>query len=189
MADVLDLGSRRVVGFAMAEHMRTELVAEALDMAVAARGGDVADMIFHHDRGTQYMSRDFRELCGTYRWPSRSDASARARTTRWLNRSGPASNESSSVVVASSREQTLAGPSSPGSITTTRCACTPRSETSRPSSGSCDSTLQCGPERQRRHETVLSDRLSGSRIHRAAPTTRQIAAVNTYHQPNNHLSG
>ena len=66
LADVLDLGSRRVVGFAMAEHMRTELVAGALDMAVAARDGEVAGMIFHHDRGTQYMSRDFRELCGKY---------------------------------------------------------------------------------------------------------------------------
>ncbi len=66
LADVLDLGSRRVVGFAMAEHMRTELVAGALDMAVAARGGEVTGMIFHHDRGTQYMSRDFRELCDRY---------------------------------------------------------------------------------------------------------------------------
>ncbi len=66
LADVLDLGSRRVVGFAMAEHMRTELVAGALDMAVAARGGDVTGMIFHHDRGAQYMSRDFRELCDKY---------------------------------------------------------------------------------------------------------------------------
>ena len=41
LADVLDLGSRRIVGFAMADHMRTELIASALDIAIAARGGDV----------------------------------------------------------------------------------------------------------------------------------------------------
>ena len=63
MADVEDIGSRRILGFAMAEHMRTELVASAMDMAIAVRGGDVEGMIFHHDRGAQYMSREFRELC------------------------------------------------------------------------------------------------------------------------------
>ena len=63
LADVCDIGSRRVTGFAMADHMRTELVASALDMAVAARGGQVAGMVFHHDRGAQYLSRDFRQLC------------------------------------------------------------------------------------------------------------------------------
>jgi len=63
LADVLDIGSRRIVGYAMDEHMPTELVAKALQMAVDLRGGDVKGMIFHHDRGAQYMSRDFRALC------------------------------------------------------------------------------------------------------------------------------
>ena len=44
MADVEDIGSRRIVGFAMAEHMRTELVAGTPDMAIAARGREVAGM-------------------------------------------------------------------------------------------------------------------------------------------------
>ncbi len=65
MADVLDFGSRRVVGYALADHMRTELVASALEMAVATRG-DVTGMIFHHDRGSQYMGREFRRLCRRY---------------------------------------------------------------------------------------------------------------------------
>jgi transposase InsO family protein len=63
VADVVDLGSRRVVGLSMGAHMRTELVAEALEMAVHARGGTVTTMVFHHDRGAQYMSREFRALC------------------------------------------------------------------------------------------------------------------------------
>jgi len=40
LASVLDLGSRRLLGYSMADHMRTELVLDALRMAVAARGGD-----------------------------------------------------------------------------------------------------------------------------------------------------
>ena len=53
LADVVDLGSRRIVGYAMDEHMPAELVARALEMAVDIRGGDVAGMVFHHDRGSQ----------------------------------------------------------------------------------------------------------------------------------------
>jgi putative transposase len=63
LADVEDIGSRRIVGFAMDDHMRTGLVASALDMAIATRGADVDGMVFHHDRGAQYMSREFRLLC------------------------------------------------------------------------------------------------------------------------------
>ncbi len=61
VASVLDLGSRRLLGYSMAEHMRTELVADALDMAAAARGGETAGVIFHGDRGSQYMSSDYRQ--------------------------------------------------------------------------------------------------------------------------------
>jgi transposase InsO family protein len=57
---VLDLGSRRLLGYSMACHMRTELVTDALDMAAAARGGDVDGVIFHGDRGSQYLSGDYR---------------------------------------------------------------------------------------------------------------------------------
>jgi putative transposase len=59
LASVLDLGSRRLLGYSMAEHMRTELVTDALDMALAARGGDAAGVIAHADRGSQYTSNDY----------------------------------------------------------------------------------------------------------------------------------
>lgn len=61
LASVLDLGSRRWLGYSMADHMRTELVSDALDMAVATRGGHVNGCIFHGDRGSQYMSGDYRK--------------------------------------------------------------------------------------------------------------------------------
>jgi transposase InsO family protein len=64
VASVIDLGSRRLLGYAMADHMRTELVADALRMAAAARGGDTTGIVFHGDRGSQYMSGDYRDLIG-----------------------------------------------------------------------------------------------------------------------------
>jgi transposase InsO family protein len=63
LATVIDLFSRRVIGWSVAPHMRTSLVAAALNMAVATRGGTVDGVIFHSDRGSQYASADFGELC------------------------------------------------------------------------------------------------------------------------------
>ncbi len=63
LATVIDLFSRRVVGWALADHMRAELVCDALGMAIATRGGHVGGVIFHSDRGCQYTSRDYRQSC------------------------------------------------------------------------------------------------------------------------------
>jgi putative transposase len=65
LASVLDLGSRRLIGYSMAEHMRAELVLDAVGMAVAARGGDhaVAGIICHADRGSQYTGNDYVDYC------------------------------------------------------------------------------------------------------------------------------
>ena len=61
LATVIDLSSRRVVGWALASHMRTELVADALRMALFTRGPEKG-LVFHSDRGCQYTSREFGEL-------------------------------------------------------------------------------------------------------------------------------
>jgi transposase InsO family protein len=61
LATVIDLASRRVVGWAMAEHMRAELVCDALRMAVGARR-PAPGLIWHSDRGTQYTSAEFTAL-------------------------------------------------------------------------------------------------------------------------------
>jgi transposase InsO family protein len=57
-AFVLDLFSRRVVGWAIADHMRAELVIDALDMAVMQREPPPG-LLFHSDRGAQYASHAF----------------------------------------------------------------------------------------------------------------------------------
>lgn len=63
VATVIDLASRRVVGWAMADHMRAELVTAALEMAIASRKPGEGT-IFHSDRGSQYTSDDFRKALG-----------------------------------------------------------------------------------------------------------------------------
>lgn len=63
LAAVQDLGSRRIVGVSMADHMRSELVCDALSEACGLRSGDLAGTIFHSDKGSQYTSGDFTDLC------------------------------------------------------------------------------------------------------------------------------
>jgi transposase InsO family protein len=63
LATVIDVFSRRVIGFALADHMRASLVCDALRVAVATRGGNVDGVIFHSDRGSQYGAAEFRALC------------------------------------------------------------------------------------------------------------------------------
>lgn len=63
LASVIDIGSRRLLGYSMADHMRTELVIDALNAAITTRGGDVAGVITHADRGSQYTSNDYLDHC------------------------------------------------------------------------------------------------------------------------------
>jgi len=61
LAVVLDACTRRVVGWAMANHLRTELVLEALNMALHQR--QPTNVIHHSDQGTQYTSISFGRRC------------------------------------------------------------------------------------------------------------------------------
>jgi len=62
LADALDLATRSVLGYAMADHMRASLVVDALDMA-AGRVQLPVGAIFHSDRGSQYTSLAFARSC------------------------------------------------------------------------------------------------------------------------------
>ena len=62
LASVIDVFSRRVIGWAIATHMRAELVMDALRMAVANRGGQVRGVVFHSDRGAQYGAGTYQDL-------------------------------------------------------------------------------------------------------------------------------
>lgn len=58
---ITDAHSRRVIGWAMADHQRTDLVQRALKMAVTLRGKLPDDVVLHSDRGCQYTSGEFHE--------------------------------------------------------------------------------------------------------------------------------
>jgi len=61
LATVIDLFSRKVVGWSMAGHMRTSLVNEALQMAIWQRKPPKG-LLWHTDRGSQYASKEHRAL-------------------------------------------------------------------------------------------------------------------------------
>jgi transposase InsO family protein len=66
LATVIDLASRRVVGWAMADNMETDLVADALRMAIDQRA-PAPGLLFHSDRGSQYTSAQFAKLLADHR--------------------------------------------------------------------------------------------------------------------------
>jgi len=65
IATVIDLHSRAIVGYAVDKHMRTSLVIEAMAMAVEKRN-PTPGVVFHSDRGAQYVSREFDLYCRRY---------------------------------------------------------------------------------------------------------------------------
>ncbi|QKV90474.1 IS3 family transposase [Streptomyces sp. NA02950] len=62
LATVIDLASRRLAGWAIADHMRTELVTDALAAAERTRGS-LTGAVMHTDHGAQYTSRAFADAC------------------------------------------------------------------------------------------------------------------------------
>ena len=63
LVSVLDVASRRVLGFALGERHDAALAYGALAMAIAARGGQVPGVVFHTDQGSEYTARSFRAAC------------------------------------------------------------------------------------------------------------------------------
>ena len=88
---VEDLASRRILGLSMANHMRAELVCDALIEAVGTRGGKVTRVVFHSDRGTQGSTplSSSPNCAKSMECSSRWAAPACAGTTLPLNRFSP----------------------------------------------------------------------------------------------------
>ena len=66
LAGVMDLCSRRIVGWSMADHMRGELVSDALKMAIVRRW-PAEGLLHHSDRGVQYVSEDYMHLLKSFK--------------------------------------------------------------------------------------------------------------------------
>jgi putative transposase len=71
VSTLLDLYSRKVVGWAMSSRINTQLVKDALEMALGRRRPD-AGLIHHSDRGSQYASHAYRDLLTDYLYPRRT---------------------------------------------------------------------------------------------------------------------
>jgi putative transposase len=63
LASVLDMASRRILGFALGEHHDAQLACGALAMAVAVRGGQVPGVIFRTGQGSEYTAGTVRSAC------------------------------------------------------------------------------------------------------------------------------
>ena len=132
LAVVLDACTRRIVGWAMANHLRTELVLAALNMALHQR--QPSDVIHHSDQGTQYTSISFGRRCkqagvrpSMVRWVI-------ATITRCVRASSRPLNASSSIARPSAPMRRRSSRSSSSSRAgTTRTDAIPRSTTCHPS--------------------------------------------------------
>ncbi len=110
LATVMDLCSRRLVGWAVADHMRTELVLDALHAAQRTRGS-LAGAIFHSDHGAQYGARAYAEACRA------------AGVTRSMGAVGSsADNAAAESLNASFKRETLQGAQNWGSAREARLA-------------------------------------------------------------------
>ncbi|MGY3685006.1 transposase InsO family protein [Streptomyces sp. TE33382] len=88
LACVIDIYSRRVLGYSMASHMRAELVVDAMKTAVTTRGGNVSGVIFHADRVRSTRRPRSRRSVMVSGSAGAWDASARATTMPSLRASG-----------------------------------------------------------------------------------------------------
>jgi putative transposase len=78
LASILDLNSRRAVGYALGAHHDADLAAAAVQVAIAVRGGDVAGVVLHSDQGGEFTGRELTRVC------------ARAGITQSMGRTGSA---------------------------------------------------------------------------------------------------
>jgi putative transposase len=63
LASILDLNSRRAVGYALGEHHDADLAAAAVQVAIATRGGDVAAVVLHTDQGGEFSGGELDRVC------------------------------------------------------------------------------------------------------------------------------
>ena len=118
LAVVLEVFSRRIVGWAMADHMRTELATDALAMAIHQRRPN-AGVIHHSDKGGQYVSVAFGQRCAQAGVRPSTGRTGRALITRSPRASSPRWSASCSI----------GGPSVPGRKPSGRCSPTSRGST------------------------------------------------------------
>lgn len=101
----MDLWSRKIVGWAMAEHRRSELVVNALQMAQTQRRPGQG-LLVHSDRGVQYASQETRALSAQYGWIASLSRTGNPYDNAWMESAiGKIKNEVLSQGVPANREE------------------------------------------------------------------------------------
>jgi transposase InsO family protein len=131
LATVIDIASRRVVGYALADHLRTELVSAALANAIAARN-PAPGVIFHADRGCQYTSAEFAGLASDCAVTLSHGRTGQCWDNALSESFSPQSKASSSTFRPGPPGPWPGGPSSSTSPGTTAPGCTAPSATAAP---------------------------------------------------------
>ena len=117
LACVTDVFSRMILGWSMASHRKTDLVVDAVTMAVHHRGGKVPSMIHHSDRsGNTLPTSSSVNYVATAPWPA-WEASRTASITRWLKASSRPWSASCSTNSPEAGSTQDTKPSSPSSTT------------------------------------------------------------------------
>ena len=130
LAVVLDAWSRKIIGWSMANYLRTELVLDALEMAIGQRRPD--GVIHHSDQGSQYTSLAFGKRCKEAGVRPSMDRSAMPTTTPCARASSLRSNANCWSDAGSRPRSRPRWPASASSkVGTTRCGCTQPSATAR----------------------------------------------------------
>jgi transposase InsO family protein len=132
LASVIDLCSRKLAGWQVADHMRTGLVTDALNAAARDRGS-LAGAVFHSDHGSVYTSKDYAKLCGQL-GVTQSMGAIGSSADNALAESFNATLKRELLAGAPTfpDQATLTGPCSAGPSATTPADATPRSATSHP---------------------------------------------------------
>lgn len=142
LAFVLDLASRRVGGVSMAPHLKASLATDALREAIATRGGQVRDVVFHTDRGSQYTSDATAQLCRAYGIRQSVGRTGvcwdNAAAESFLGTSRPNSSTAPTTETGTRPACRSDGGSKPG---TTPAGFTPRSDTSHRTNGRTTTTI------------------------------------------------
>ena len=129
-------GLSRVLGFSVADHIRTEIVLDALAQSTATRFGRVKGTVFHTDRGSQFSDSKVMDFCQHVELVRFMERPAVAPTTPVSRASGRSSNTSTSTFIPSP-PSTSSGQESPStSACTTTSVVAPRLAISVPSATS-----------------------------------------------------
>jgi hypothetical protein len=123
---IRDGHSRKVLGYSICDHIGAEMVTEAIEQAVAGRGGRCRGTILHSDRGGEYTTHLTAEACFRHGCAGRWARPGSAGTTVPPNHSGRRSNTNTTTGTPTQRRQNLLPQLTTGSISTTLFG-TPRS--------------------------------------------------------------